>query len=105
MIQHVAHYRLKKDTSPEMVVEMMRQTRSILLKIPEVLALSAGRNVDPEEEYGFYVSFSVETTDRLKMIKKDAHFLKFLHEVVMPYTAGSIGGDYETDASKDLKFV
>ena len=45
MIAHLLLYKLRRDVDETRLEEMVRTTRSILLKIPEVLLVHSGRNV------------------------------------------------------------
>ena len=50
MIAHILLYKLRRDVDEPRLEEMVRTTRSILLKIPEVLRVHSGRNVEQGSE-------------------------------------------------------
>jgi hypothetical protein len=50
MVHHVALYKLKPDLPEGTVDEMMRRTRSLLLKVPEVLTVRCGKEIEPGSE-------------------------------------------------------
>ena len=104
MIDHIVFYKLRPDVDEARLEEMVRGTRSILLKIPEVLAVHSGRNVDPESEWSFFVSFEIESLDKLRMVQEDALFLRFLRDVIEPNTDAEEPFSFETDPSKDLRY-
>jgi len=104
MIDHIVFYKLRADVDQTRLEEMVRGTRSILLKIPEVLSVHSGRNVDSESEWSFFVSFEVESLDKLRMVEEDGLFLRFLRDVVEPNTDAEEAFSFETDPSKDLRY-
>ena len=104
MISHIAFYRLKPEVDPQRLEEMVRSTRSLLLKIPEILSVHSGRNVNPESDWHFYYSIDVESLGKLAMTTDDPLFLKFLESVIRPNTEDEFVFDFETDPSKDLRY-
>ena len=64
---------------------MMRQTRTTLLKIPEVLSVKCGKRIDPECEWPFFLAVDVESMDKLAMYRDDAfHVAAFGRNGVNP---------------------
>ena len=104
MIDHILFYKLLPDVDEARLEEMVRTTRSILLKIPEVLSVHSGRNVDPESAWAFFVSFEVESLDKLQMVEEDGLYLRFLRDVIEPNTDAQEGFSFETHPSKDLRY-
>jgi hypothetical protein len=104
MIDHIAFYKLRSDVDHTRLEEMVRGTRSILLKIPEVLAVHSGRNVDSSSEWSFYVSVEIENLDKLRMVQEDGLYLRFLRDVIEPNTDAEESFNFETDPSKDLRY-
>ncbi|MEI7927410.1 MAG: Dabb family protein [Verrucomicrobiales bacterium] len=104
MIHHVVFFQLKPEVDRPKLEEMVRTTRSILLKIPEVLGVKSGRNVDSRSEWQFFFAIEVESLDKLKMTLDDAFHLKFMETVIKPNTAGLFTMDFELDPSKELKY-
>ena len=104
MIHHLVFFKLKPEVTPEKLEEMMRQTRSRLLKIGEVLAVQCGRNIDPASDWGFFLSVDVESTEKLALYREDAIHLKFVADVIMPHTTARMALDYETEPGKDIRY-
>lgn len=104
MIQHVAFFQLQSQVDAPKLEEMVRTTRSLLLKIPEVLAVKSGRNVDPASQWPFFMAIEVESLDKLHATKEEPMYLKFLETVIKPNTSGYFMMDFEMDPSKDLKY-
>ncbi len=104
MIDHIIFYKLRSDVDETRLEEMVRSTRSILLKIPEVLSVHSGRNVDADSQWSFFVSFEIESLDKLRMVEEDGLFLRFLRDVVEPNTDAEETFSFETDPSKDLRY-
>ena len=104
MVHQVALYKLQPDLPEGTLDEMLRRTRSLLLKIPEVLAVRCGKNIDPESEWPFFVALDFDSRVKLEMYRDDPVYLKYLLEVVEPNTTDSIISDFEMQPGKNLKY-
>ena len=104
MIHHVVFFQLKPEVDAAKLEEMVRSTRSLLLKIPEVLSVKSGRNVDESSPWPFFIAFETESMDKLRMTLDDPVHLKFLHHVIAPNTSSQFCLDFEMDPSKNLKY-
>lgn len=104
MIHHLVLCKLKPETDEERVEWMMRQTRSQLLKIPEVLSVRCGRNLDEDAEWPFFLAMDFENTDRLAAYAEHPVHVKFVEEVIKPHTFDHLSLDFEMEPGKDLRF-
>ncbi|NNC90537.1 MAG: hypothetical protein HKN82_18940 [Akkermansiaceae bacterium] len=104
MIDHVVLYKLKPGVDDLKLEEMVRSTRSILLKIPEILSVRSGRNVNQDSEWLFYLSIEVESLDKLAMAEDDAVYIRFLEKVIRPHTDAEHVFNFEMDPAKDLRY-
>jgi Stress responsive A/B Barrel Domain len=104
MIHHVVYFQLKPGVDKATVEELVRTSRSLLLKIPEVLGVRSGRNLDPESQWQFYFSIEVDSLEKLRITLDDPFHLKLMERIIRPNTSGEFSMDYELDPSKDLKY-
>lgn len=104
MIHHVVYFQLKPEVDAATLEEMVRTCRSILLKIPEVLSVRSGRNLDPDSQWQFFFAIEVESRDKLRMVLDDAHHLKLLEKSLKPRANAHFTMDFELDPSKSLKY-
>ncbi len=104
MITHIVFYRLNPEVDDQRLEEMVRTTRSILLKIPEILSVRSGRNTDQNSEWPFFYSIEVASLSKLEMTKDDPLFFKFIESVIRPNTSGEFVFNFETDPSQDLRY-
>lgn len=104
MITHIVFHRLTPEVDDRRLEEMVRTTRSLLLKIPEILSVRSGRNVNGESDWQFFYAIEVESLNKLVMTMDDPAFLKFVATVVQPNTRDESVFDFETDPSKDLRY-
>jgi len=104
MIHHVVFFKLKPEVDDHKLEEMIRSTRSMLLKIPEVLSVRSGRNIDPKAEWPFFLTVELETLEKLRMYVDDAIHLKYIETVIKPNTTARFALDFQTDPSKALKY-
>lgn len=104
MIHHVVFFQLKPEVGPSILEDLVRNSRSLLLKISEVLNVRSGRNVDPKSQWTFFFSIEVESLDKLAIVLDDPYHLKFVEKWVKPHTSAHFTMDFELDPSKDLKY-
>jgi hypothetical protein len=104
MIHHVVYFQLKPEVDSAMVEELVRTSRSLLLRIPEVMSVRSGRNLDPESQWQFFVAIEVNSLDKLRITLDDPFHLKFIEKHIKPNTVAHFAMDFELDPSKDLKY-
>jgi Stress responsive A/B Barrel Domain len=103
MIHHVVYFQLKPEVDKAAMEELVRTSRSLLLKIPEVLAVRSGRNIDPDSKWQFYFSIEVDSLEKLRVTLDNPFHLKLMEKWIKPQTIDSFILAYELDPSKDLK--
>jgi hypothetical protein len=104
MVHHVALYKLKPELPESTIEEMVRKSRSLLLKIPEALSVRSGRSIEHGCEWPFFVAIDFETRAKQAIFRDDPVYLKFLEDVVKPYTTSIQLLDYELDPGKNTKY-
>jgi hypothetical protein len=104
MVHHVALYKLRHDLSPGTVDAMIRRTKSLLLKIPEVLSVRSGKQIEEDSEWPFFVALDFDSRAKQAMFHDDPLYLKFLLEVIEPYTTETMAMDYEMEPGKNVKY-
>ncbi|MFT3990327.1 MAG: Dabb family protein [Luteolibacter sp.] len=105
MIHHVVYFQLNPEVDAATALEeLVRASRSLLLKIPEVLSVKSGRNLDPDSQWRFFFSIEVNSRDKLKVTVDDPYYLKFLEKHIKPNTVADFAMSFELDPSKDLKY-
>ncbi len=104
MVHHITHFKLRPEASAENVEEMIRKTRSLLLRIPEALNVRSGKRIDPESPFPFFFAVDFESRAKQRMFRDDPIYLKFQEEVIKPYTTEALALDYEMDPGKDVKY-
>lgn len=104
MIYHVVFFKLKPEVDESKLEEIIRTTLSTLLKIPEVLSVKSGKNIDPDSEWPFFLSVEVETLEKLRIYNEDPIHMKYVETIVKTYTTDHMALDFQTDPSKPLKY-
>ena len=104
MIQHVVYFQLKPEVDAPLLEELVRSSRSLLLKIPEVLSVKSGRNIDVNSQWQFYYSMEIESLEKLKFALDDPFHLKLMEKFIRPHTLNQFALDFELDPSKNLKY-
>ena len=86
MVHHIVLLKLKSSVTAEKLDEMIRSSRSQLLKIPEVLSLSSGKNIELNSEWAFFIAMDLESTAKLRMCEDDAVYVKFVEDFPLTVT-------------------
>ena len=104
MVHHVLLFKLQPQVSPAKLEQMMMTTRMSLLKIPEILSVRCGKNIDAQSEWPFFIALDFESMEKLAMTEEDAIYMKFVADVVKPNTAERLALKYEMDPGKSVKY-
>ena len=104
MIHHVVYLQLNPEANPADLENLVRSTRSLLLRIPEVLTVRSGRNLDSESQWQFYYSFEVDSLEKLSATQANPFYLKLIETVIKPSVSSQSEITFELDPSKDLKY-
>lgn len=104
MVHQVVYLQLNESTGPDVLEDMVRASRTWLLKIPEVLSVRSGRNLDPESQLQFFYSFEVDSTEKLALVNDDPFHLKFTKQHIEPNTRNRFAMTFELDPSRELKY-
>jgi hypothetical protein len=104
MIQHVVYFQLKPEVDAPLLEELVRSSRSLLLKIPGVLSVKSGRNIDVTSQWQFYYSMEIESLEKLGFALDDPFHLKLVEKFIKPHTLDQFSLDFELDPSKNLKY-
>jgi len=104
MIHHLVLFKVRPEVDEEKIEWMMRETRIQLLKIPEVLSIRCGKRLKENLEWPFFLAVEIENTEKLALYMTDPHHVKFVEEVIKPFTTDRLALDYETEPGKDVRF-
>jgi hypothetical protein len=104
MLCQVSLFTLRPEVTPDRLEEMMWVTRTTLLRIREILHLNVGKRVKPDNPWDWFVSIEVESLDKLAIAQDDAHYYKFLHEVLGESVQQQEVLTFEMEPRKDVKY-
>ena len=104
MVHHVTLYKLQSEVTAAKLEHLMISTRMTLLKIPEILSVKCGKNIDPKSEWPFFIALDFENMDKLAMTHEDAIYMKFVADVIKPHTAEALELKYEMEPGKSVKY-
>jgi len=104
MIHHVVYFQLNPEVDKATMEEMVRTSRSLLLRIPEVLGVRSGRNLDPDSQWQFYFAIEVDSLEKLRATLDDPFHLKLMEKTIKPNVSNHFAMDFELDPSRDLKY-
>ncbi len=104
MVHHVMLFKLKPEVTPAKLEQIMMSTRMSLLKIPEILSVRCGKNLDAKSEWPFFIALDFESTEKMAMAEEDARYLKFTVDVLKPNTGERMVLNYEMEPGKSVKY-
>lgn len=104
MIHHVVFFQLKEDVDALVIETLVRTSRSLLLKIPEVLSIRSGRNIDQESKWRVFLAIEVDSLDKLRIVQDSPYHLQFMEKFIKPHTDDRMEMNFELDPSKNLKY-
>ena len=104
MVHNVTLYKLQPEVSPAKLEQLMVSTRMALLKIPEILSVKCGKNIDTKSEWPFFIALDFESMEKQAMVYEDAIFMKFVADVIRPHTTAALSLNYEMEPGKSVKY-
>jgi hypothetical protein len=97
-------FKLKPQVTPTKLEEIMVATRIHLLKIPEILSVKCGKAIENKPEWPFFIALDFESMEKLAVTEDDAIYMKFVAEVLKPFTAERLTLSYEMEPGKNTKY-
>ncbi len=104
MVHHITLCKLQPEVTLAKLEQLMMTTRMSLLKIPEILSVRCGKNIDPKSEWPFFVALDFESLEKLAMTEDDAIYMKFVADVIKPHTTDRLVLHYEMEPGKSVKY-
>ena len=104
MVHHITLYKLKSEVTPAKLEQLMMTTRMTLLKIPEILSVRCGKNIDAKSEWPFFIALEFESLEKMVMTEDDAIYMKFVADVVKSNTSSKLTLNYEMEPGKNVKY-
>lgn len=104
MVYHVAFYKLREDISPEKIDEMIRSSRSQLVRVPEVLTVRSGKKITSDCQWPFFVAIDFESMDKKRACEEDPVYIKFLETVIRPNVTEEWISDYELEPGRPIRY-
>jgi uncharacterized protein (DUF1330 family) len=104
VVYHVAFYKLRAEVTPEKLDEMIRSSRSQLVRVPEVLTVRSGKMITPNCEWPFFVAIDFESMDKKRACEDDPVYIKFLATVIRPNVTDQWVSDYEQEPGRPVKY-
>ncbi len=104
MVHHITLCKLQPEVTLAKLEQLMMTTRMSLLKIPEILSVRCGKNIDAKSEWPFFVALDFESMEKLAMTEDDAIYMKFLADVMKPHTTDRLVLHYEMEPGKSVKY-
>lgn len=105
MVHLVTLIKPKDGLPPGTLDRMMLTTRIRLSKIPEVLSVRCGKNLDPQSPWPFFFALEFESLERLAMTRTDAIYMKFQADVIQATAAEQLSLCYDAEPGKHLRFA
>ena len=104
MLHNITLFKLPPEISPAKLEQLMMTTRMTLLKIPEILSVRCGKNIDPKSEWPFFISLEFESSEKMAMTEDDAIYMKFVADVIKSNTTERLTLNFEMEPGKSIKY-
>jgi len=104
MLHNITLFKLQPQVSPAKLEQLMMTTRMTLLKIPEILSVRCGKNIDPASEWPFFIALEFESSEKLAMTQDDAIYMKFAADILTSNTSERLTLNYEMEPGKSIKY-
>lgn len=104
MLHNITLFKLQPQVSPAKLEQLMMTTRMTLLKIPEILSVRCGKNIDPSSEWPFFIALEFESSEKLAMTQDDAIYMKFAADILTSNTSERLTLNYEMEPGKSIKY-
>jgi len=104
MLHNITLFKLQPEVSPAKLEQLMMTTRMTLLKIPEILSVRCGKNIDPASEWPFFIALEFESSEKLAMTQDDAIYMKFVADIIKSNTTERLTLNYEMEPGKSIKY-
>jgi hypothetical protein len=105
MVHHIRFLKLKANTKPDQIENLMVETRIRLLKIPEIMNLHVGKKIDPKgNPYDVFFSLDVENMAKLRIAEDDAVYIKYKHQILDQYVEQETAVNFEMEPGKDVAY-
>ena len=104
MLHNITLFKLQPQVSPAKLEQLMMTTRMTLLKIPEILSVRCGKNIDPASDWPFFIALEFESSEKLAMTEEDAIYMKFVADIIKSNTTDRLTLNYEMEPGKDVRY-
>ena len=104
MVLQLSLFKLRPEVAPDQVDSLMRRARSLLLRIPQVLSVRAGKKIEPFCDWPFFLAVEFESRDKQAIGLDDPHWLKFVHDVIGPHVGEELTLSYELEPGRDIRY-
>ncbi|MDR1304725.1 MAG: Dabb family protein [Verrucomicrobiales bacterium] len=105
MVHHIRFLKLKANTKPDQIENLMVETRIRLLKIPAIMNLHVGKKIDPKEHaHEVFFSMDLESLAKLRIAEDDAVYIKYRQQILGQYVEHETALNFEMEPGKDVAY-
>ena len=95
MIIHIVFFKLKPEVNDAGLEKMIADTREQLGAIEVVRDVQAGKNVEADPEWPFFLSVTLDSMEALDVYRVDPLHVSYLDTVIKPLTSDRKALDFE----------
>jgi hypothetical protein len=104
MIHHITLYSVRPQADAARLDGMIIAARVSLFRVPGVQSVRCGKSADLENPWTFFVAIECESMERLRFIKEDAHYIKFIADNITPHIVQAQSYSFEMEVGRDVKY-
>ncbi|VVM06857.1 hypothetical protein MAMC_01297 [Methylacidimicrobium cyclopophantes] len=101
MIHHIVFLETLPSTPPSELDTLMIEIRILLLKLPDVHNLRVGRNLDPAGPFSLFLSFDIDSLEKLEFVQRNAIYYQFERQILDVHAKRVVRYNFDMDRGKE----
>ncbi len=102
MIHHISFLETLPSTTPAEQDQLLIDIRILLLKLSDIHNLRVGRNVDSADPLSLFLSFDIDSLEKLEFVQRNAIYYQFERQILDVHAKRVVRYNFDMDRGKDL---
>ncbi|QSR84744.1 Dabb family protein [Methylacidimicrobium sp. B4] len=101
MIHHICFLETLPSTTAAEQDQLLIEIRILLLKLPDIHNLRVGRNLDPADPFSLFLSFDIDSLEKLAFVQRNAIYYQFERQILDAHAKRVIRYSFDMDSGKE----
>ncbi|WP_018291765.1 hypothetical protein [Verrucomicrobium sp. 3C] len=101
MIHHLCFLETLTSTSPSELDSLLINIRILLLKLSDIHNLRVGRNLAPGDSFSLFVSFDIDSPEKLEFVQRTAVYYQFERQILDAHAKRVVRYNFDMDPGQD----